>query len=636
MTVSSTTNRKTYAGDDATTSFATNPVVFFETSNLQVSVVTDATGAIETLVENTDYTVSGGDGDVGTVDLAGGSSPHGALLTGTTLIILRVLPLTQEDDYVNNDISDAEVVEDNFDRQIMIAQQLQEQVDRAILLPVSSSESGITIPDPEALKLIRWNAGATALENVAAIDAGATTVTAFIETLLDDTTAAAARTTLGVAIGTDVQAFDAELAAIAGLTSAADKLPYFTGSGAAALTDLTAFARTLLDDTTATAARATLGVSSPIAFNVLDYGLLGDDSTDNTSAFNTLLTTVKNSNAVGVKRIYFPKGIYRFNSKPSDIDFGVEIFGDGMAQTDLIRNYNGSGQIGMLQLVGGANGSSIRNLAVRAASGTTAGSAIRILSDASNAVSFCVLEDLYLSTLGTDTWTNTLVIDGSAKTSAPVGARDISMRNCHVFGANGFSGVFDAVIGLSIAGGGFYPAGGTNAASGGISVEGDATVQSQYVHIDVAVVDDIQLLQCVDVAINSPVISGNITNASTAQRIVVTGRVSGTVQENWVDGAYVSNDNADGSATVGGPYGFSYLPGGQILMWGKTLCNTGGSTTVTLPLTLPNGMLNAVAVADSTAGVQVTMDASTFSTTQFKISNVSGTNINVFWQAIGH
>lgn len=61
------------------------------------------------------------------------------------------------------------------------------------------------------------------------------------------------------AIGVSVQAFDAGLQSISGLTTAADRMIYTTAPDAYATTALTPFARSLLDDATATDAYTTLG-----------------------------------------------------------------------------------------------------------------------------------------------------------------------------------------------------------------------------------------------------------------------------------------------------------------------------------------------------------------------------------------
>ena len=74
--------------------------------------------------------------------------------------------------------------------------------------------------------------------------------------------AANARANLGLSIGTNVQAQDAGLQSIAGLTTSADLAIYTTAADTYAVTSLTAYGRSLLDDADAATARTTLGLGS--------------------------------------------------------------------------------------------------------------------------------------------------------------------------------------------------------------------------------------------------------------------------------------------------------------------------------------------------------------------------------------
>jgi len=75
-------------------------------------------------------------------------------------------------------------------------------------------------------------------------------------------TAAGARTNLGLAIGTNIQAFDQGLQSISALTTAANQSIYLTGADTYSVYTLTAAGRDLLSDANAAAQRTTLGLGT--------------------------------------------------------------------------------------------------------------------------------------------------------------------------------------------------------------------------------------------------------------------------------------------------------------------------------------------------------------------------------------
>jgi hypothetical protein len=139
-----------------------------------------------------------------------------------------------------------------------------------------------------------------------------------------------------------------KLQGLAGLAGGVDQLPYFNGLNSFAQTPLTAFARTLLDDTTAIAARATLGVREVLTGDRTYYVRL-DGSNANTGLVNSaggaFLTQQYAINVVAaldrsIYNVTIQLGAGTFTSGGAFTGMGpgsgyVQISGSGMALTTI-------------------------------------------------------------------------------------------------------------------------------------------------------------------------------------------------------------------------------------------------------------------------------------------------------------
>lgn len=185
MTVSNTLARKDYAGDGIITVFAV-PFFFELNSEIEVSLRTDATGVETDWTENVEYTLAGA-GEAGGGTLTVDVDPvDNTPATGETLVIRRILPLTQDTDFIANDELPEDTLERGLDRIVRILQQFEEKLARVLAFKKTSPTKDVELPEPEADKLLGWNAGATAIENKAAGSGGGVTDHGALTGLADD------------------------------------------------------------------------------------------------------------------------------------------------------------------------------------------------------------------------------------------------------------------------------------------------------------------------------------------------------------------------------------------------------------------------------------------------------------------
>lgn len=215
MTVSSQTPINRSTGNGVTTVF---PYGFKIISEADIEVTVD--GVAKTL--NVDYTVSGVGNEAG-----GNVTMTAAPANLSSVVRRRNMALVRTTDYQDQGEMPAETLDSDFDSAVLMIQQVDEQIGRAVTVPAGVTGFDGQLPDPVSSMFLRINSAADGFDLVSEVTPGALTVTPFIETLLNDTDAAAARTTLGAQVAGSYQA-------------AGSYQPANSGSGIATLPNLNA------------------------------------------------------------------------------------------------------------------------------------------------------------------------------------------------------------------------------------------------------------------------------------------------------------------------------------------------------------------------------------------------------------
>jgi len=142
-------NKERYTILSTTPSVSGYSIPFKYWDKSQISVVLTSSAGVETTVDSASYTVTS-PADSGTLTfIVGYTFPEGTAL----LTVVRTVTIEQQTDLRNGDVLDADTLENMFDTNVAMLQELNEKLDRTVRIPVSDPSLILQMPS----SLIRAN-----------------------------------------------------------------------------------------------------------------------------------------------------------------------------------------------------------------------------------------------------------------------------------------------------------------------------------------------------------------------------------------------------------------------------------------------------------------------------------------------